>query len=58
MNERAQWVAELLGVICGVAGGVLLGAAVWGAAGAGWALVLWSVVLLSVGNRARKEGES
>ncbi|MFH9957320.1 hypothetical protein ACH4OX_24345 [Streptomyces roseolus] len=56
MNERAQWVAELLGVICGVVGGVILLAARWGTAGAGWALILWSVALIYLGNRVRKGG--
>lgn len=56
MRERAQVVAELFGMLCGVLGCVVVAASLWGATGAGSALILWSVVLIALGNADRKGG--
>ncbi|MFE2936673.1 hypothetical protein [Streptomyces sp. NPDC059278] len=53
MNERAQWLCELAGAAAALAGVVVVGAALWGALGAGLALMAVAVPLVVVGNLRR-----
>lgn len=53
MNDRAQWVCELAGLIAAVTGVVVVAVALWSVLGAGLALLAVSLPLLIIGN-ARK----
>ncbi|WP_299542043.1 hypothetical protein [uncultured Streptomyces sp.] len=55
MPDRAQWVCEVAGAAAAVAGAVVVGAALWGALGAGLALLCLSVPLIVAGNLSREE---
>lgn len=57
MHERAQWLCELAGLAAGIAGAVLVGAALGGVLGAGLALLVLSVLLITAGNIRPKGGE-
>lgn len=57
MHERAQWVCEVAGLAAGIAGAVLVGAALGGVLGAGLALLVLSVLLITAGNIRPKGGE-
>ena len=53
MNERAQWLCELAGLIAAVAGVVVVAVALWSVLGAGLALLAVSLPLIVVGNLRR-----
>ncbi|MFD0344017.1 hypothetical protein ACFVH0_36025 [Streptomyces sp. NPDC127117] len=53
MTERAQWLCELAGGVSALAGLVVVGAAFWGALGAGLALLVAAVPLIVAGNLRR-----
>ena len=53
MQERAQWVCELSGLVAGAAGMVTVGAAQCGVLGAGLALLVVAVPLVVMGNLRR-----
>ncbi|MFF7365825.1 hypothetical protein [Streptomyces sp. NPDC008125] len=55
MHERAQWVCELAGAAAAFTGAVVVGAALWGALGAGLALLCLSVPLIVAGNLSKEE---
>lgn len=50
MNDRAQWVCELAGLIAAVAGVVVVAVALWSTLGAGLSLLAVSLPLLVLGN--------
>ena len=56
MHERVQWVCELAGITAGVAGLVLIGAALAGTVGAGGALLVAGAVLIIAGNVDDRKG--